>query len=132
MDVYNENHEARHGAAGEKKMSGNNFGNVGDRRAQRDPTKDGALKARLADPIKTAAEDAAVAAEHAAIRAAQDDAIHGATRRRIEALAAQFGEWAIVADVLASEGLAGEKLALALAKCQAEAPTAAAWMRQNF
>lgn len=113
-------------------MSSNNFGNLGDRRSQRDPTKDGALKARLADPIKTAAEDAAAAAEHAAIRAAQDDAIHGAAWRRIEALAEQFGEWAVVADVLASEGYAGDELVAALAKCQAETPTADAWMRQNF
>lgn len=43
MDVYDENHEARYGTAGEKKMSGNNFGNVGDRREQRDPTKDDAI-----------------------------------------------------------------------------------------
>lgn len=111
---------------------GNNFKNVGDLRADRDPTADSALKALLADPAAAAAKDAADKARNAALLAAQQDAIHGATGRRIDALTAQFGDWAVVADVLVSDGLTGDALAVELAKCKTEAPTASAWMRQNF
>lgn len=109
----------------------NNFDNIGDRRDLRDQTRDAALEARLADPAAATAADAATAACNARMIAEQKDAIHGATKRRVAAMVAKFGDWAIVADVLASEGLAGEELASELAKCQTEAPDAATWMRRN-
>ena len=105
---------------------------LGDLRDRRDPPADGALKARLADPEKAAQDDASAAERNAALAAEQRDAILGATERRIQALEAKFGDWAVVADVLISEGLDGDDLESELAECQSEAKTAAEWMRQNF
>jgi hypothetical protein len=108
-----------------------NFKNVGDRRADRDPTADTALAARLADPARADAEDAAQRALHSALDDAQDP--RRATARRLEVLAAQFGDWAVVADVLQQEDkIEGEALATAVAVEQGRYPTADAWMRANF
>lgn len=105
--------------------------NLGDVRSHRDPTADSALARRLADPEKAAADDAAARAANAANEAAMDP--REATAARIAALAATFGDWAVVADVLQQEDkIDGEELAAAVAGERQRYPTAAAWMRANF
>ena len=67
---------------------------LGDLRARRDPTADGALKARLTDPEKTARDDAAQAA---AVRGQSPAYLRhaGLTRRRDRVSRLRFCESAI-------------------------------------
>lgn len=101
-------------------------------RENRDPTTDSALRWRMENPEAADAADAAQRAANTAALAALDAAINDGTAERIAALADDFGDWAVVADVLRSEGLRGDALLAELAKCKQEAPDAAAWMRANF
>ena len=100
----------------------NNFGNsIGKARFNREHRLD-----FPGDDIIAARNDAA-AAQHAEVAAAEK----ADADAKWSALT-QFGDWAVVADVLRSDGLSGDALVAELAKCQQEAPDASAWMRMNF
>lgn len=112
----------------------NRGGNVGDWRADRDVTADSALAARRADPAKAAADDAANRAKWAADDSAMLAKIAATDALKNAALAAQFGDWAIVADVLSSGPFAvhGDDLRAAVKMAQIDSATPADWMRANF
>ena len=113
-------------------MSSSNFGNIGDRRQLRDPSKDGRLEWILNHPDEFEAEQAASRKKAEEAECARLEELRAGPPGRKEATEI-FGDWAIVAEVLWElDGLRGEALAAAVEAEKKTAGCADEWMRREF